>query len=70
MAIGCIRHAAGDVCHGREWRVHQHDGGDGSRREMIVDLGGVEARDGDSRKQRSEQSGAGLSQLVEEERSA
>jgi len=37
---------------------------------MSIDLGGVEARDGHGRKQRSEQIGAGFGQLVEEERSA
>ena len=70
MAISGVGHAAGDVCHDGEWRVHKHDGGGGARREMIVDLGGVEARDGNGRKQRSEQIGAGFGQLVEEERSA
>jgi hypothetical protein len=35
--------------------------------EMIVDLGGVEARDGDARKERCEKIGAGLGQLVQDE---
>jgi hypothetical protein len=37
---------------------------------MIVDLRGVEARDGNGRKERGEQIGAGLGQFVEEERAA
>jgi hypothetical protein len=35
--------------------------------EMIVDLGGVEARDGYARKERCEKIGAGLGQLVQDE---
>ena len=34
---------------------------------MIVDLGGVEARDGYARKERCEKIGAGLGQLVQDE---
>lgn len=37
---------------------------------MVVDLGGVEARDGHGRKERGEKIGAGLGQLVEDERCA
>ena len=70
MAIGSVSHAAGDVCHGRKWRVHEDDGGNGARREVIVDLGRVDARDGDGRKERVEQIGAGLGQLVEEKPAA
>src|SRR3546814_12139462 len=40
----------------------------GGRIEMVVDLGRVEARDGHGRKERGEKIGAGLSQLVEDER--
>ena len=35
-----------DIRHRREWRVHQHDARDDAGVEMIVDLRGVEARDG------------------------
>ena len=37
---------------------------------MVVDLGGVEARDGHGREERSEKIGAGIGQLVEDERCA
>ena len=37
---------------------------------MVVDLGGVEARDGHGREERSEKFGAGIGQLVEDERCA
>ncbi len=41
--------------------------GNGRAIEMIVDLGGVEARDGNGRKEGGEQIGAGLGQFVEDE---
>ena len=66
MPIGGISHAAGDMGHGRERRVHDDDGGRVGRREMIVDLGRVETRDGDGREESGEQIGAGVGQLVEE----
>jgi hypothetical protein len=37
---------------------------------MIVDLGGVEARDRNGRKEDGEQRGAGLGQFVQDERAA
>ena len=44
-----------DIRHRRERRVHQHDARRDAGVEMIVDLRGVEARDGDARKEMSEQ---------------
>ena len=70
VAIGGVGHAAGDVRHRREGRVHQHDARNGGRIEMIVDLRGVEARDGDGRKEGGEQRRPGLGQFVQHERAA
>ena len=47
-----VRHAAIDVGDRREWRVHQHDARRDAGVEMIVDMRGVEARDGDARKEK------------------
>jgi hypothetical protein len=44
-----VGNAALDIGHHREWRVHQHDAGHDGGIEMIVDLRGVEARDGNGR---------------------
>ena len=67
VAIGGVGDATGDVRHDGERRVHDDHAGDGGVIEMIVDLGGVEARDGDARKERCEKIGAGLGQLVQDE---
>ena len=67
FVVVAIAHASGDVRHDRERRIYDDDAGDGGPIEVIVDLGGVEARDGDGRKGRGEQIGAGLSQLIQDE---
>ena len=70
MAQGSVRHAAIDVGDRRERRVHQHDARRDAGVEMIVDMRGVEARDGDAGKEMRKKSGAGLGELVENERRA
>lgn len=52
MAERGVGHAALDMDHGRERRVHEHDRRNGGGVEMIVDLGRVEAGDGNGRKER------------------
>ena len=52
MPQGSVGHAAIDVGDGREWRVHQHDAWRDAGVEMIVDMRGVEARDGDAGKEK------------------
>ena len=59
-----------DVRHRREGRVHRHDGRHRGGIEVIVDLGGVEACDGDGRKEGGEQRRPSLGQLVQDERAA
>ena len=70
MAIGGVGHAPGHVRHRREGRVHQHDARDHGRIEVIVDLGGVEARGGNGRKEGGEHRRPGLGQFVQHERAA
>ena len=70
MAQGGVGHAAIDIRERRERRVHQHDARNDAGVEMIVDLRGVEAGDGDAGEQMAEQPGARLGQLVENERPA
>ena len=70
MPEGRVGNAPGDIRHHGERRVHDDDARHGGRIEMVVDLGGVEARDGHRRKERREKIGAGLGQLVEDERCA
>ena len=70
MAEGGISHAALDMGHDRERRVHQHHCRDQAGIEMIVDLGGVEAGDGQGRKEGGKQAGADLGQFVDEQRTA
>ncbi|MBB4020094.1 hypothetical protein GGR16_005158 [Chelatococcus caeni] len=67
MAEGGIRDATLDIGHDGEWRIHQHHAWRHGRIEMIVDLGGVEARDGNGRKERREKTAAHLAELVEHE---
>jgi hypothetical protein len=55
MAIGGVGNAAFDIGHRRERRVHQHDAGRDGGIEMIVDLGRVEARDGNGREEKRQQ---------------
>ena len=52
MPQGSVGHAAIDVGDDREWRVHQHDAWRDAGVEMIVDMGGVEACDGDAGKEK------------------
>ena len=51
VAQGGVGHAAIDVRERRERRVHQHDARNDAGVEMIVDLRGVEAGDGDTGEQ-------------------
>jgi hypothetical protein len=59
-----------DMGERRERRVHQHHGGRGAGVEMVVDAGGIEARDADIREEMAEQAGARLGELVQDERGA
>ena len=70
VAQGGVGHAAIDIRERREGRVHQHDARNDAGVEMIVDLRGVEAGDGDAGEQMAQQPGARLGQLVENERAA
>ena len=70
MPISRIGHAPGDIGHDRERRIHQDHGRDGVRREVIVDLGGVEPGDGIGRKDGGQQIGAGLGQFVQDQRTS
>ena len=70
MAKGGVGHAAIDIGERGEWRVHQHDARRDAGVEMIVDLRGVEAGDGDAGEQMVQQPGARLGQFVENERAA
>ena len=67
MAQRRVRDPALDMGGGRERRVHQHDGRAHGRIEMIVDMRGVVARDGDVREQPAEQFGAGLGEFVQDQ---
>ncbi len=60
MARSGVSDPAGDVRHWPRTGVHHDDGRNGGRREMVVDLGGVEARDGNGRKELVKQIGAGF----------
>jgi hypothetical protein len=70
MAICGVGYAAFDIGHCGERRVHQHDAGRDGGIEMIVDLGRVETGDGNGREEKRQQAGAGVGQLVEDERAA
>ena len=70
MAQRGVGHAAIDMGARRERRVHQHDARRDAGVEMIVDLRGVEAGDGDAGEEMAEQAGAGLGKFVENERRA
>ena len=70
MAERRVRPAPVDIGERRERRVHQHDGGGDAGVEMVVDPGGVEARDADIREEMAEEAGARLGQLVQDERGA
>ena len=62
--------AALHVGRGREGRVHEDDAWAHGLGQIVVNLLGVEARDGDGREQQREQIGACLGDLVERERCA
>jgi len=70
MAICGVGYAAFDIGHCGEGRVHQNDAGRDGGIKMIVDLGRVEAGDGNGREEKRQQAGAGVGQLVEDERAA
>ena len=70
VAIGGVGHAAGDVGHRREGRIHQDDARDDGGIEVIVDLSCVEACDGHARKEGGKQRRPGLGQLVQDKRTA
>ena len=70
MPKGGVGHAAIDMGHRREWRVHQHDARRDSGVEMIVDMRGVEAGDSDAGEQMVQQPGTRLGQFVENEGTA
>src|SRR3546814_4213782 len=67
-----ISDCSSDVCSSdlRERRVHHDDGGYDASVEMIVDLGRIEAADRNGRKERGQKTGAGVGQLVQNERAA
>ena len=70
MAQGGVGHAAIDIRERGERRVHEHDARNDAGVEMIVDLRGVEAGDGDTGEQMVQQPGARLGQFIENERPA
>ena len=70
MPQGRVRHAAIDMRDRRERRVHQHDARHDAGVEMIVDMRGVEPRDGDAGEESVENAGAGVGEFVEDERRA
>src|ERR1700733_14364655 len=59
-----------DMRGGREGRVHQNDSGAKPHLEMIVDVGPVEAGNGNARKQLAEKSGPRFRKPVEDKRRA
>lgn len=70
MPISGVGHAAADIGHHRERRVHDDDARHGGAIEMVVDLGRIEACERNGRKESGEKIGAGLRQLIEVERGA
>ena len=65
MAQGRVLHRAVDVQGGRERRVHQHDGRRHGGVQVVVDVRGVVAGDGNILEQLGEQRRAALGQLIE-----
>ena len=65
-----VGHAAIDMRHRRERRVHQHDARRNAGVEMIIDLRRVEPGDRDARKEMAEEPRAGFREFVEHERAA
>ena len=70
MAQGGVGHAAIDIRERGERRVHEHDGRSDAGVEVIMDVRGVKAGDGDTGEQMAQQPGARLGQLIENERPA
>ena len=70
MAQRRIRHPAFHMGRRRERRVHQHHGRTHRRIEMVVDVGGVIARDGNVLEQLAEQAGAGGGEFVKDQMTA
>jgi hypothetical protein len=70
MTAGGIGDAAADVGEHRERWIHQDDGRHDRPIEMIIDLHRIEARDRNIRKEVGEQAGAGVRELVQDERAA
>lgn len=70
MAKGGAGAPARDVRRDREGRIHQRHARREAGPEVIVDLRGVELRDGDGRKEGGEQFCARLGQLVQDQRTA
>ena len=70
MAQCRVRHPAFHMGCRRERRVHQHDGRAYRRIEMVVDVGGVIARDGNVLEQLAEQAGAGGGEFVKDQMTA
>ena len=67
MAQRRVLHGAIDMGDRREWRVHQHYGGNQARVEMIMDMRGVMAGDGAVAKQPGQHLGARLGQFIEDQ---
>jgi hypothetical protein len=70
VAKGGVGHAAIDVRERGERRVHEHDAWNDAGVEMIVDLRGIVAGDGDAGEQMAQQPGARLGHFIENERPA
>ncbi len=70
VAEGGVGHAALDLGHCREGRVHQHHAGADTGAEMVIDLRRIEPGHGDAREEAVQQAGADLCKFVEHERAA
>lgn len=70
MAEGCVGDPALNMGHDREGRVHQNDGRDRVRVEVVIDLCRIEPRDVDARKKRVKEAGTHLGEFVEHQRAA
>ena len=70
VAVRGVGHPAGDACHRRERRVHQHHARHEAGVEMIMDLRRVEPGDRCRGEEAVEESSAGSGEFVQHERSA
>ncbi len=70
MAQGGVGHAAIDIRERRERRVHEHHARNDAGVEVIVDVRGVKAGDGDAGEQMAQQPSARLGQFIQHERPA